>query len=198
MRITGVLLAAGRAERFGGDKLLARFGEGPHAGTPIGVVSWRNLREAIDDVVVAVRASDEALRRVFDDVGAHTLVAPRADEGLGATICAAVEARATSDGYVFALGDMPYVLPSTIARVAEALARGASMAAPRYEGRRGHPVGFSSVHREALSRLTGDEGARSIVEQQGDALVLLEVDDPGIVRDIDVPQRGIVPFRARP
>lgn len=197
MRIAGVLLAAGRAVRFGGDKLLARFAHGPHAGTAIGVVAWRNLRAAIDDVIVVVRASDETLRLTFEDVGARTIVAPRADEGLGATIAAAVEARATSDGYVFALGDMPFIEPSTIARVAEALARGASIAAPRYRGRRGHPVGFSRVQRAELLHLSGDEGARSIVEGQKDALALLDVDDPGIVRDIDVPEPGIEAFRAQ-
>ena len=197
MRLAGVLVAAGRAERFGGDKLLARFAAGPHAGTAIGVVSWRNLCAAIDDVIVAVRASDETLRRAFDEVGAHTIIAPRANEGLGATISAAVAARATSDGYVVALGDMPFIEPSTIASIAEALASGASIAAPRYEGRRGHPVGFSSAHRAALMALGGDEGARSIVERQRDALWLVDVDDPGIVRDIDVPEPGIVAFRAQ-
>ncbi len=194
MRITGVLLAAGRAQRFGGDKLLAQFADGPHAGTAVGVVAYRNLRAALDDVIVAVRPADEALRRVFEALDARIVVAQRADEGLGASIAAAVNASGAADGYVLALGDMPFIQPFTIARVARALADGASIVAPRYGGRRGHPVGFSSVHRDALAALTGDEGARSIVEREQHALVLVDVDDAGIVRDIDVPEPGLVAF----
>ena len=196
MRITGVLLAAGRAQRFGGDKLLARFADGPNAGAAVGVVAYRNLRAALDDVIVAVRPADETLRRTFEALDARVVVAQRADEGLGASIAAAVQASGAVDGYVIALADMPFIQPSTISRVAEALAGGASIVAPRYADRRGHPVGFSSAHRDALAALTGDEGARSVVESRRHALTLIDVDDAGIVRDIDVPEPGLVAFRA--
>src|SRR5688500_8517509 len=196
MHITGVLLAAGRAQRFGGDKLLARFADGPDAGTSVGVVAYRNLRAALDDVIVAVRPADEALRRVLEALDARVVVAQRADEGLGASIAAAVQASGAVDGYVLALADMPCMQPSTIAGVARQLAGGAPIVAPRYEGRRGHPVGFSGAHRDALVALTGDEGARSIVEREQQALVLVDVDDAGIVRDIDVPEPGLLAFCA--
>jgi molybdenum cofactor cytidylyltransferase len=196
MRITGVLLAAGRAQRFGGDKLLARFADGPNAGTAVGVVAYRNFRAALDDVIVAVRPADETLRRAFEAVDARVVVAQRADEGLGASIAATVQASKAAEAYVFALADMPFIQPSTIARVAHMLAEGASIVAPRHAGRRGHPVGFSSAHRDALAALTGDEGARSIVESRRHLLTLVDVDDAGIVRDIDVPEPGLVAFRA--
>ena len=196
MRIWGVLLAAGRAQRFGGDKLLARFAEGPHSGEAVGVVAYRNLRAAIADVIVAVRPVDETLRGTFEALGARTIVAERADDGLGASIAAAVRACGSGDAYVLALADMPFVRPSTIERIAEALAGGASIVAPRYGATRGHPVGFSGEHRDALMALTGDEGARSIVERHRAALALIDVDDAGVLRDIDVPEPGLVVFRA--
>jgi molybdenum cofactor cytidylyltransferase len=196
MHITGVLLAAGLARRFGGDKLLARFAAGPQAGAAVGVVAYRNLRAVLDDVIVTVRPADATLRETFESLAARVVVAERADEGLGASIAAAVHASGPVDGYVLALGDMPFIQPSTIARVAGALADGASIVAPRYAGQRGHPVGFSRAHREALVALTGDEGARSIVDRHRQALVLVDVDDAGILRDIDVPQPGLVAFHA--
>ena len=197
MRITGVLLAAGRAQRFGGDKLLARFVEGPNAGAGVGVVAYRNLCAAVDDVIVVVRPADQVLRQTFEASGARIVTAERADDGLGATIAAAVQATDTSDAYVFALADMPFIRPATIARVAQELAKGASIVAPRHAGRRGHPVGFSALHRHALSRLAGDEGARSLVEQAVGDVALVDVDDAGVLRDIDVPEPGLVAFRAR-
>jgi len=196
MHITGVLLAAGRAQRFGGDKLLARFSSGPNAGDAVGVVAYRNLRAALDDVIVTVRPGDEMLRRTFEAMHARVVVAERADEGLGASIAAAVAASRAADVYVLALADMPFIQPSTIARVARELATGASIVAPRYEGRRGHPVGFARAHRGALTELAGDEGARSIIERQPQALALVDVDDAGILRDIDVPESGLILHRA--
>lgn len=194
MHVTGVLLAAGRAERFGGDKLLARFTDGPDAGAAIGVVACRNLLTALDDALAVVRPGDDALTRALAALDVRIVVAERADDGLGASIAAAVSAAAATDGYVLALGDMPYVRPATIVRVAAALTANASIVAPRYRGERGHPVAFSRVHRDELLALTGDRGARSIVERRRAALALIDVDDPGIVRDIDVREPGLVPF----
>src|SRR5687767_15944005 len=117
MHITGVLLAAGLARRFGGDKLLARFAAGPQAGTAVGVVAYRNLRAVLDDVIVTVRPADATLRKTFESLAARVVVAERADEGLGESIAAAVHASGPVDGYVLALGDMPFIQPSTIACV---------------------------------------------------------------------------------
>ncbi|MGH8801590.1 MAG: NTP transferase domain-containing protein, partial [Casimicrobiaceae bacterium] len=69
---------------------------------------------------------------------------------------------------------------------AEAIANGAAMAAPVHEGRRGHPVGFARRYRDALRGLTGDEGARGIIGTGLEFLARITVDDPGILRDVDV------------
>lgn len=187
MNIVALLLAAGRAERFGGAKLLARIPAGPDAGSEIGVVALRRLRAAIPDVVAVVRPGDVVLAKLLESEGARVIVAARASEGMGASLAAAVAAAPDADGYIVALADMPWIEPGTIARVVDALAGGASLAAPRHRGERGHPVGFSAVHRAALLALRGDEGAKEIVAAHRDALVLFDVDDPGVLRDIDDP-----------
>jgi molybdenum cofactor cytidylyltransferase len=56
-----------------------------------------------------------------------------------------------------------------------------------HRGERGHPVGFSAAHRDALMTLSGDEGARSLVAHGGVELVRIDVDDPGVLRDVDAP-----------
>jgi CTP:molybdopterin cytidylyltransferase MocA len=88
---------------------------------------------------------------------------------------------------VIALADMPWILPSTIGRVAAAVADGASVAAPFHRGQRGHPVGFSSACYAALAALAGDEGAKSVVAAHIDSLARIDVDDAGTLRDIDHP-----------
>jgi molybdenum cofactor cytidylyltransferase len=67
----------------------------------------------------------------------------------------------------------------------QALAAGADMVAPFYEGKRGNPVGFSAACLPELLALQGDQGARALLAQSG--LQKLPVSDSGILRDIDTP-----------
>jgi molybdenum cofactor cytidylyltransferase len=83
---------------------------------------------------------------------------------------------------------MPWLRPDTIAKVAEAVRNGAPLAAPYHAGQRGHPVGFGKAFRVELSALGADEGAKSVVAAHQSALVRIEVDDPGVLRDVDTPQ----------
>jgi molybdenum cofactor cytidylyltransferase len=97
--------------------------------------------------------------------------------------------RAASDahGWVVALADMPYIRPDTVRVIARALAEGAAIAAPAYRGARGHPVGFARRFFDELSALRGDAGARETLHAHPDWVTLYEVDDPGVLRDIDEP-----------
>lgn len=61
------------------------------------------------------------------------------------------------------------------------------MAAPCHQSGRGHPVGFASRWRDALSALTGDAGARSLLQAHADPLARIEVVDPGCLFDVDTP-----------
>ena len=85
------------------------------------------------------------------------------------------------------LADMPYVRPETIKRIAAALVDGAAIAAPVFGGRRGNPVGFARRYLHKLCRLSGDTGARAILAAEPNAVVLIDCEDPGVLRDIDTP-----------
>lgn len=178
----GVLLAAGSGSRFGGGKLVHPL---PPHGLPMAVIAYRRLESALKDVIVVVRPGDEAVHEAFSREGVSLVVAERAAEGMGFSLAAAIAASPSAPGWVVALGDMPSVEPSTIRRVAEAIANGASIAVPRWDGRRGHPVGFSGRHRAALLALEGDAGARNVLAACRDEVVEVPVDDPGIHADID-------------
>lgn len=190
MRIVGLLLAAGRGARFGGAKLLAPIPAASHGvggGTSVGVAACIHLVAALNDVIAVVRPGDSLLRAALEGTSAQIVECERADEGMGASLACAVAAAADADGWLVALADMPWIAPVSIVTVADALRGGAEMAAPAFRGERGHPVGFSRKYGRLLSALTGDEGARSLVASRQWALQLLDVDDPGVVRDIDRP-----------
>jgi molybdenum cofactor cytidylyltransferase len=181
VRIVGVLLAAGRGERFGGDKLGAPLAD----GTPLGVAACRHLVAALPDCVAVVRPGDEALAGLLRATGARVVECPDAALGMGHSLACAVRAARDADGWVVALADMPFVQPSTLTAVADALREGASIAAAAHRGRRGNPVGFAAVHVDALCALAGDRGARDIVDAAGSALRIVDMDDDGILRDVD-------------
>jgi molybdenum cofactor cytidylyltransferase len=57
-----------------------------------------------------------------------------------------------------------------------------------HRGRRGHPVGFAASCRDELLGLTGDAGARGVLQRHAAEVVAVEVDDPGILQDVDTAQ----------
>jgi molybdenum cofactor cytidylyltransferase len=183
VNIVGLLLAAGSASRFGSDKLQHPL---PH-GVAIAVQAARHLRAAVPRVVAVVRPGSEATARALAAEGCEVEACEGAAQGMGASLACAVRAAGRADGYLVALGDMPFVRPSTIAAVRDALAAGALLAAPYWHARRGHPVGFAGSLRAELEALTGDEGARRVLAAHEAQLVKVPVGDPGTIRDIDKP-----------
>jgi molybdenum cofactor cytidylyltransferase len=179
--IQGVLLAAGAGRRFGGGKLLHPLPD----GTPIGVAAWRNLQAALPDSLVVVRMGDEALRQRFSADGARVLVCEDAHAGMAHSLSHAIRTTAGASGWVIALGDMPKVEPKTIRTLAQRLLGGARIVLPNWHGERGHPVGFAARYRDELLALAGDRGARVLLERHADDVEALELEDPGVLLDVD-------------
>ena len=186
--IRGILLAAGYSTRFGSNKLLQPLPpDSPQAGVPIALAAARHLIEALPDSIAVVRPRAQKLGKMLRDAGYKTVVCKNAAEGMGVSLAAGVRATDDASGWVIALADMPFIRPDSIRIVAKALSEGAAIAAPAYRGERGHPVGFARRFLGELSALRGDTGARDVLRQHPDWITLYEVDDPGVLRDIDEP-----------
>ena len=93
------------------------------------------------------------------------------------------------EGWVVALADMPWIRSGHDRAGRRARSRsGAALAAPFHRGRRGHPVGFGKACGPSSPRCGGDEGAKSVVAAHASAMLRIDVDDPGVLRDVDTPQ----------
>ena len=190
--IVGILLAAGRGQRFGGDKLLARLpastSAGRDSGHRVGEAAARNLCAAVERVIAVTRPGDAAVAEMMRTAGCEVVVCERADEGMGASLACGVAAAANADGWLIALADMPNIAPTTSRAVAAVLRSGAPLAMPEVDGQRGHPVGFAARFGSELMALGGDEGARRIVRAHRSEIVTVATADHGILRDIDRPE----------
>lgn len=186
MAIVGILLAAGRGKRFDPsgvqNKLLQPL---PGSGEPVVVASARHLLAALPRVVAVVRPGDDRVAASLGALGCEVRVCADADLGLAASLTHAIDYTRQAEGWLIALGDMPHVQPETHRLLAAAVTRGARIAAPVYEGRRGNPVAFGQYHLPLLLALDGDQGARAILTSHAVSEVV--VDDSGVVRDIDTP-----------
>jgi molybdenum cofactor cytidylyltransferase len=99
----------------------------------------------------------------------------------------------TASGVLFTLVDHPAVSPATIKALIDGIAPSATKAAPllrvpRYEARRGHPIWLSSQLIPEFLALPEDGAARDVVRSHVADTEFLDVDDPGILADIDDPE----------
>lgn len=159
-----LVLASGRGERF-----VASGGQGSKLHAMLAG------KRVIDWTLDAVKAS--GLRWHVEDAG---------HEGLGDSIAAAVRATRDATGWLMLPADLPLIRPETLQAVAASLEHH-DVVVPHYRGQRGHPVGFDRVCESALRELRGPVGAQSVVRAEAavDGVFDLEIDDDGIVMDID-------------
>lgn len=170
-RIAAVLLAAGRATRFGGGKLGADLG-----GKSV-------ARHAADALAALPFARRIAICSEQTPELPHffrlTLTPP--DAPLSRSIATAIAALDDCDAALFALADMPLVPPDHFARLLDVFDGDA--VATRVNGRAMVPAIFGREHFAVLAALTGDRGAGALLAD-APAIDL----EPGLALDVDTPE----------
>lgn len=179
MGIVGILLAAGLSQRFGKDKLLYPLA----SGVPVAVASARSLKIVVDHCLAVVNPQATRLAQVLYSEGLDVVRCQRAKTGIGASLACGVAASPEAQAWVIALADMPFIHTTTLQQLVNLLRQGTTIVAPQYQGRRGHPVGFQRQFKPQLMRLSGDVGARGLLQHY--PVTLFPCQDAGIHHDID-------------
>jgi molybdenum cofactor cytidylyltransferase len=188
-RIVAIILAGGSGSRFGGGKLLAPYRSGALIDSSVHAA----MAAPVDKVILvtgydADHVGDAAANlaaRDYPDRRFEVIFADRHAEGMAFTLKAGVATLSHEvDGAFIFLGDMPDIPLPIAAKLAERIGQ-RSAAAPIYKTKRGHPVLFAARLFPALLTLSGDQGARKILDALGDDLALIDVDDPGVLFDVD-------------
>ena len=181
---TGILLAAGLSRRFGNNKLLQPLAD----DTPMLIASAKNLCTTMVNCLAIVNNQMPAtMVKQLEQLGIQVIVHHDAENGIGSSITCGIAHSAQSSGWLIALADMPFIHPDTIQQLNTKLKEGAGIVAPLYQQQRGHPVGFSTQYRDELLQLNADVGARHIIAKHHTDLTLVEVQDRGVISDIDAP-----------
>ena len=186
--IAAVVLAAGRSSRMGGpNKLLAEI-----AGRSLlRMVVEAALASQARPVLVVTGHQRERVEAALAGLPVTIVHNPNYAEGLGTSLKAGIAALpAEVDGVVVCLGDMPQVDAALINRLIGAIDpdKGALVAVPTIEGKRGNPVVWSRRFFPDLMAVEGDVGARHLIGRYGEAVVEVPVSGDAALTDIDTPQ----------
>ncbi len=158
----------------------------------------RMTRSRVAEILVVLGPEAEAVQAHVDLHGARVVLNPDYRQGISSSVRAGLrEAGADAAGYLFALGDQPFVDPSTFDRLIDTwLLDRDEILIPTFHGRRGNPVIIRRDLASEASGLRGDVGFRALFDAHARGLREVPVDDPGILIDMDTPEQ-VEAFEAR-
>jgi molybdenum cofactor cytidylyltransferase len=180
--VAAIVLAAGLARRFGAQKLLAPFGD----STVLRNAVERVRASAVDRVVVVVGPGADALRGALSGLKVDWATNADPTRGMSSSIITGLAALSPNvEAVVVVLGDQPTVDEQVLDGLLRTWAAGgASIVAPRYRGKRGHPVLFDRALFSELRALEGDRGARDFIDAHPALLEVVDV-DAAVPLDVD-------------
>jgi molybdenum cofactor cytidylyltransferase len=186
--IAAVVLAAGRSSRMGErNKLLADVDGAAMITHTVDAL----LATPVRPVVVVTGHDEAAVRAALAGREVIFVHNPRWSEGMSTSLCAGVgQLGEDVDGALVCLGDMPRVRAAHVEALLGAFdpAGGRSICVPTWERRRGNPVLFARRHFAEMRVLSGDVGARALLEKHASLVCPVPMPDRGVTLDVDTPE----------
>ncbi len=184
-----IVLAAGSSCRFGTDKRMAQLAN----GKTLIQQSINNALQSFTEVLVVLRCDDwlfeQELQAQVKDPRLRTYRAPESALGMGHSLANAIPHLVSDAAFIF-LADMPYIQQATLVQLKTAFTENQNkfpIVLPVHAERPGNPVGFDRAYFPDIAQLSGDRGARQIIDQHQDRVIKVAVDDAGVLQDIDSP-----------
>lgn len=186
--IAALLLAAGQSRRMGSDnKLLAIID-----GKPMVRHVAETLQASdVDDILMVTGHDADNVVNTIWDLGVSSVQNPDFAEGLSTSLKVGFEILSgRADAILVCLGDMPFVTPDSLNKLIKAFdpAAGKSIIVPATSGKRGNPVLLSVQYLPDVMAITGDMGAKAVINSNGHAIEAIEIDSSEIFTDIDTPE----------
>ena len=184
--VAAVVLAAGKASRMGDNKLLADLDGRPLVHHAVSAALASQARP----VVVVTGNDADRVRAALDGLDVTFVHNDEYASGMASSLRAGIAAVGDVAGALVCLGDMPRVTADHLARLIGAFAAASDEGAivvPTCERKRGNPVLWGRRRFAEIGALSGDVGARALIERNADRVTWVAVDDPAILIDVDTP-----------
>lgn len=181
--VAAILLAAGKSSRMGSCKQLLPL----DGGTVIGRCLDALLAAGLAEIVVVVSQQGQDVAEAISSCPVRTVVNPDPEGDMASSIRVGRDALTPEVGAVIVtLCDYPLISATTIQRLMEEQGNfPGRIVIPCHQGRRGHPLLFP---RAVLDELSAGMILRDLVHRDPERIRLSDVDDPGILLDMDTPE----------
>ena len=191
--IWAIILAAGESRRMGKQKLLLPFGE----KTMIETVIDNAVQSKVDEVLVVLGSGAEKIaekikssfleKSLSKKKHVKTTVNPEFRQGMLSSIQWGVKSLPEDTrAALVMLGDQPLIPGSVIDKIVDAHKQTQKgIVLPVYNKKRGHPILIDMKYRDEVKRISPDTGLRALVHNHAEDILEIEVDVPGVLRDID-------------
>lgn len=189
--VAGLILAAGRSTRMGQSKALLAC---PDGRTFVGALAAALRAGGIDAPLIVGRPDDEGLRLEVEAIGQGARLVINEDADRGGQLSSLVAGLRQADrpgirALMVVPVDAPLVTSVTVATLIAAFsATGAPIVRARFQGRNGHPVIFSRAVFDQLRAADPHVGAKTVLRAHDSAIVNVDVEDSGVVGDVDTPE----------
>lgn len=182
MAIGVLILAAGRSERMQSDKRLLPWRNSTLVEHAIALCNQVGLESL---VALSGSAEDDAIYTRLSKRETTLLRVTDANKGMGATIANCIDYLPSHwTGVLIHLCDMPLVTTNTLQSMAAALEKH-RVVIPSYVEKWGNPRGFDRSLWPELSKLSGDVGAKELIERNRDQVYVCETTNSGVLIDLD-------------
>lgn len=139
----------------------------------------------INEIILVYQ--DPRIKSIGKSNGLTTVYNPNSKDGQSTSIRAGIRAaRSDSKGFMFFVGDQPFLQVDIINRLLEVFEEeNYSIVQPVYDEQRGNPVLFHKKFRKDLLNIKGDTGGRSIIGENMEDVCFVKFDNPIFGKDID-------------
>jgi molybdenum cofactor cytidylyltransferase len=184
--IAAIILAAGSSRRMGANKLLLSADGQPMVRRAALLCQAAGLSPIIAVLGHAAAQVEQALA----GLQVEYVLNENHATGMASSLTTGLAALpAQTQAALICLPDMPRVTPGDIANLCAAFApgQGRAICIPTHAGRRGNPVLLGAQIFPALAGLSGDQGAKPIIQQHAHLVAEIPC-GPGVLQDIDTPE----------
>lgn len=160
----------------------------PYQGTTIIETVIRNvIQSKVNSTMVVLGADRDEIRKVIGNLPVEWCFNRDYEQGmLSSVICGFRALPEDTDAVLVLLGDQPCISPEVINRLIEAFNESSrGIVIPLHKNRRGHPLIVDMKYRDEIEQLDPQQGLRSLMPRFPDDVLEVQVDDPGILMDID-------------